>query len=217
MRKKKIIITIAAIVALLLICVLTNRGCEGEAVSDGSVSIPSAYRFGDVNNVQLAAAQQLGITPMETRSELDSRKGVLRKISTCGHYMLDNLTHSVPYLTPGAAELVDAIGSRFQDKLKANGFREHRIIVTSVLRSAEDVRNLMKGNQNAVKQSAHQYGTTFDIAYTRFNRTLMSGEPVSDQKMAELLGETLKELRDQDRCYVKFERQQHCYHITSRK
>src|SRR3712207_7638442 len=49
----------------------------------------------------------------------------------------------------------------YRDSLKARGARVEKIVVTSVLRTADDVKNLQRVNSNAVPQSTHCYGTTF--------------------------------------------------------
>ena len=74
---------------------------------------------------------------------------------------------------------------------------------------------LRRRNRNASDNSAHQYGTTFDISYIRF----MPGQSdyrLNDECMKNVLGEVLNDLRNRGRCYVKFERKQSCFHITVR-
>ena len=177
--------------------------------------VKAEYQLGDQNDVQLKVARKCGIKkPLPTRKAFNP-KGLTR-IETCKAYRVDPLTHSVPYLTPNASALLDEIAKDFQKELKDKGYRKHRIIVTSVLRTEEDVRNLMKINPNAQKNSAHRYGTTFDITYIRFQRQSLCGNPISCNDMANILGKVLKRLRKNGRCYVKFERSQHCFHITSR-
>ena len=68
------------------------------------------------------------------------------------------------------------IAQKFQEELERAGYREHRIIITSIFRTREDVKALRETNSAASKNSAHMYGTTFDISFTRFNRTSMNGE-----------------------------------------
>lgn len=186
-------------------------------VSDTTATSESAYQFNDLNPTQLAVAKQLGITPAETRDKLEAQSGKLVKIADNDIYKVDRLDYSMPYLTPGAAQLLSDIGMEFQNLLRQDGHREYRIIVTSALRSLEDQMKLGKNNVNAAKQSAHCYGTTFDITYTRFYRPAGSGKDIDTKQLANVLGATLKELRDAGRCYVKYEMRQHCYHITTRR
>ncbi|MCR4602869.1 MAG: DUF5715 family protein [Prevotella sp.] len=148
---------------------------------------------------------------------MSAHLGQLTKIASCDLYKVDALTHSIPYLTPVANTLLTDIGTRFQQQLREQGYRPHRIIVTSVLRSADDVKRLQNTNSNAIANSPHRYGTTFDITYIRYDRLSRNGKPVNNNKMADILGSVLSQLRKERRCYVKYERKQHCFHITVRK
>ncbi len=92
-----------------------------------------------------------------------------------------------------------------------------RIVVTSVLRTKEDVRRLKKVNGNASDNSAHCYGTTFDISYYRFQTCGGVSWDVYDDKLVDILADVLIEKRKEGLCYVRFEKKQHCFHITSRR
>ena len=175
--------------------------------------VKSEYRFGDINITHLQAAQKYGIKPVENREELLTDS--LAKIESCDKYLVEPLTYSVPYLTPKSAELLAEIGTRFQAALKAQGLEKNRVIVTSVLRTEDDVKRLQKTNGNASAYSAHQYATTFDITYIRFDRMSTFGDFAETEQLANVLGSVLKQLRDEGRCYVKYEQNQRCFHITS--
>ncbi len=188
------------------------------ACSHSNHSIPETFPFhlSDGNSKQLGAAQRYGLgRTLKDRSQVDGVVDRLVKISDCRYYRVDRLTHSVPYLTPGASKLLETIGRDFQKALKKSKLGTYRFIVTSVLRTEEDVRRLMKKNGNAVKKSTHQYATTFDITYSRFDH--VSGKRATPKQLKYVLGKVLSNLRDKGRCYVMHERQQPCFHITSRR
>ena len=190
-------------------------------VRGGSAGLNALYRFKDVNDTQIVAAQQFGIVPLSTRAGVDSIASQLIKIESSRAFRVDSLTHSVPYLTPSASDLLNTIATRFQAKLQAQGLAQYQFIVTSMLRTSDDVRRLRRVNRNAVRNSCHMYGTTFDIAYNCFEKIDsvpdFEGTDATHRVLLNTLGETLKELRDDGRCYVKFERGQPCYHITTRQ
>ena len=190
-------------------------------VRGGSAGLNALYRFKDVNDTQIVAAQQFGIVPLSTRAGVDSIASQLIKIESSRAFRVDSLTHSVPYLTPSASDLLNTIATRFQAKLQAQGLAQYQFIVTSMLRTSDDVRRLRRVNRNAVRNSCHMYGTTFDIAYNCFEKIDsvpdFQGADATHRVLLNTLGETLKELRDDGRCYVKFERGQPCYHITTRQ
>lgn len=190
-------------------------------VRGGSAGLNALYRFKDVNDTQIVAAQQFGIVPLSTRAGVDRIASQLIKIESSRAFRVDSLTHSVPYLTPSASDLLNTIATRFQAKLQAQGLAQYQFIVTSMLRTSDDVRRLRRVNRNAVRNSCHMYGTTFDIAYNCFEKIDsvpdFEGADATHRVLLNTLGETLKELRDDGRCYVKFERGQPCYHITTRQ
>ncbi|MBQ0049693.1 MAG: hypothetical protein KBT12_05605 [Bacteroidales bacterium] len=177
--------------------------------------------FPDLQEVQIVAAKQCGITPPQDRKEAEARGDELMYVGSSPFYSIDgNMQSSIPYLVPRAALLLQKIGRNFQDSLYAKGLPLHKFIVTSVLRSQEDVSRLQQTNGNASKQSCHQYGTTFDITYTRYRRvqdpSLPTLAPVSDDTLKWVLSEVLHDLRSDSLCFVKHEVRQACFHITVR-
>lgn len=172
--------------------------------------------FNDVNDVHLSAAVAKGITPLENREEAVSAKERLLRIAPNGFYAMDSLTHSIPYLVPSASVLLTKIGSNFQDSLAAKGLPESRIIVTSVLRTKHDARRLSRRNVNATLNSAHFYGTTFDVSYRRFEPADTAAAAADPWKLKMVLAEVLRDLRKKEWCYVKYEVKQGCFHVTTR-
>ena len=181
-----------------------------------------ATLFNDQNGVQLKSARKFGIKQtLKNRDEADDVKDSLVHIRNNNHYSIAKLTHSIPYLTEGAARLLDMIGKNFLDSLESKGLNPNKIIVTSVLRTQEDIKKLQKsGNPNAVNNSAHCYATTFDITYARYDKIKFKNfrlcESVEPELLKKVLGEVLRDLREQNKCYVKYEVRQRCFHITTR-
>ena len=181
-----------------------------------------SYRrtFGDLNEAHLNVAQAIGITPIASRKEAEHMKEKLQHIETNDLYVVDSLTHSIPYLIKGAAQLLDTIGTNFLDSLTAKGLNPNKIIVTSVLRTEDDVKRLRRLNGNASANSAHFYGTTFDVSWKRFKKVEdEDGRPlqdVSSDTLKLVLSEVLRDLRKADKCYIKYELKQGCFHITTR-
>lgn len=174
--------------------------------------------FNDLNDYHMQEAVANGISPADSLGELERlcAAGKLEKVETCRYYKIDSLTHSHPYLVPSAKRLLDTIGRTFNDTLQSRGGGNYRITVTSLLRLQDDIRRLRRYNVNASENSAHSYGTTFDITYRRFDRT--DGQYViSDRQLRLLLSEVLRDLKADGACYVKYEIKQGCYHITVRE
>ena len=181
-----------------------------------------SYRrtFGDLNEAHLNVAQAIGITPIASRKEAEHMKEKLQHIETNDLYVVDSLTHSIPYLIKGAAQLLDTIGTNFLDSLTAKGLNPNKIIVTSVLRTEDDVKRLRRRNGNASVNSAHFYGTTFDVSWKRFKKVEDEDrrplQDVSSDTLKLVLSEVLRDLRKADKCYIKYELKQGCFHITTR-
>lgn len=174
-----------------------------------------AVAFNDSNKYQYAAGERIGIKPIVSIADAYFTRRPLKKISSCQWYTLEPLTHSMPYLVPEAAKLLEDIGRNFTDSLRRRNAGGYRIRVTSVLRSAHSVKRLRRVNGNATDSSTHQLGTTFDISYARFDSDGKSAVRLSDGELKYILAEVLRDLRVRNRCMVKYERKSPCFHITA--
>ena len=174
--------------------------------------------FNDMQKVQIQAARKHGISPLKNRTEADAfiKSGEIVKITSTKNYQLAPMGHSIPYLTDSAAELLNTIGANFRDSLDSKGLSEHKILVTSILRTETDIERLMKKNSVAVKNSAHRHATTFDISYRNFVPVGLFNN-TDEGELKKVLAEVLRDLRDKKLCYVRYESSQSCFHITTRK
>ena len=185
------------------------------------LSVPSyADAFPDTNSVQLSAATKWGVSPVKNREDAEARKRELVYIGSNPYYHVDPLYSSIPYLVPRAAVLLQDIGQAFYDSLYLKGVPLHKIIVTSVLRSQDDVMRLRQRNGNATENSCHLYGTTFDICYNRYKTIEDPDGPsrrqVRNDTLKWVLSEVLRDMRQRNRCYIKYEVKQGCFHMTVR-
>lgn len=176
--------------------------------------------FGDLNDTHMAAAKKIGIKPLKDREAAEKLGGKVMEIKNGDFYQVDSLTHSIPFLVPKASALLDSIGANFLDSLENKGLNPNQVIVTSVLRTQDDVKKLRRVNGNASANSVHMFGTTFDISYKRFFKVEdPDGRPMQDVRADTLklvLSEVLRDLKKKDMCYVKYELKQGCFHITAR-
>ena len=193
----------------------------GRIVKHRINSVPAFSRtFPDNNDVQLVAANTHGVKPVSDREEAERRKKDLVFVGASPYFHVDPLKSSIPYLVPRAAILLSDIGRAYYDSLQIKGIPLHQIIVTSVLRTRNDVEKLRGHNANATENSCHLYGTTFDICYNRYKTVSPSeGRPrraVRNDTLKWVLSEVLRDMREANRCYVKYEVKQGCFHITAR-
>lgn len=174
--------------------------------------------FPDQNDVQFIAAQKYGVNPVKNRNDAESRKKDLVYVGSNPYFFIDRLHSSIPYLIPRASILLQDIGKIFFDSLQIKGIPLHQIIVTSVMRSKDDVEKLRGHNSNATQNSCHLYGTTFDVCYNRYRTVQDPNGPehrkVRNDTLKWVLSEVLNDMRLHNRCYVKYEVHQGCFHIT---
>ena len=242
LTKKSFLTGFAAVVlflALVRLCfpgIADSRNVEGETVNENTPAADISYSskkhhrirsvasyataFPDTNAVQLVAAEKWGVTPVRNREDAETRKRELVYIGSNPYYHVDPLYSSIPYLVPRAAVLLQDIGQAFYDSLYVKGVPLHKMIVTSVLRSQEDVVKLRRRNGNATENSCHLYGTTFDICYNRYKTVEDPAGParrqVRNDTLKWVLSEVLRDMREQGRCYIKYEVKQGCFHMTVR-
>lgn len=172
--------------------------------------------FNDSNKYQYAAAERLGIRPIRSLGQAYFTTRPIVEVRSNRYYTVDELKHSFPYLVPEAEKVLSDIGRNFIDSLERRGGGKYRVIVTSLLRTPHTVKRLRRVNRNAVDSSTHQFGTTFDISFTRFHN-LDRSKVTADEDLKNLLGEVLLDMRDNKRCLVKYERKGGCFHITATK
>lgn len=180
---------------------------------------PFSYKkaFADRNDKHLAAAGQIGLkSGPANRAAAEKMSGQLRLIKSGPNYIVEELTHSLPYLVPTAAARLDSIGAEFADILARNGLPHHRFRITSVLRSQEDIKRLQRCNSNSISNSAHNYGTTFDIAYWHYEKITQTTDSITEDNLKLVLAQTLLNQQRAGHIYVKYEAKQSCFHVTVR-
>ena len=220
-------ILIASIAGLILAIILIvsniyNKADESTKTcycENATAPIKSKSKFRDINPEQLAHAQANGLKRIienkkQYESQIDSLvdNGILVKITPNKYYNIRRLTHSYPYLTPEARDLLNLIGKRFQANLQAEGLPKYKFQISSLLRTIEFQRQLTRQNVNATYGlSAHYYGTTFDIAYDQYDRR---GKSYQDPKVEAILEKTLLQLREECRLMIIRESSNKCFHMT---
>ena len=176
-------------------------------------------KFNDLQVKQHAVASTIGLSrPPKDRDDAASMRKRLVEVKTNDNYIVDSLTHSVPFLIPSAKRELDSIGEEWADILRRNNLPHYRFYVTSVLRTQQDIQYLRRsGNINSVTQSCHCYGTTFDLAYMRYNKVTRTRDYMHEDNLKLVLGQVLLNHQRAGKIYVKYEAKQSCFHVTVRK
>lgn len=192
---------------------------------------------------QLEAARRLGVDRPDARQrEAHVEAGRLVRLpDSSAYWIVRELDHSMPYVTPDALALLETIGERFQARLDALGIPPLRYEISSALRTSDLQADLRQSNPNAARSvSTHEYGTTVDIAYNGFHAPAerlgarvdgpwdgiaaeterLAVERVAGRRSHELkalLGRTLRELQDEGAVMVTLEERQPVFHLTVAK
>jgi hypothetical protein len=162
--------------------------------------------FNDGINAHEKAYKHEGIKEQQTDEGLIKlgKKNVLKNIENNEFYIVRNLTHSQPLLLPKAIDFLDKLSILYQQKCIAQNKNYLRFEITSVSRSIESIKRLQEENGNAIEDSPHLRGKTIDISWRAFG---------GNNDQLKLFVSTLSELKNQRKCYVKFEKKG-CFHIT---
>jgi len=214
---KKLLIFLAAILIILILLFLFRRPIMrqfhkffGNNNRQMESSCPNCGQlFTDVVAVQNQAYMGSGIQPQENFDDLYTleQKGKLKEVKSGDDYTIDNLSFSVPLLDPEAIQFLDVLSKRYREKCLQSKLNFAPFRISSLTRSIESLRKLKKNNGNAIESSGHLRGKTFDISYNT---------PKEELAQKKLFIKALSELRSEGRCYVKYEINQRCLHITVR-
>lgn len=218
--KKTMLSMLLLLVALSMTATFSSCGKKEPRGELKRIWFDGSYNrdFKDLNDLHLAEAERIGIKPASNREEAEEVKGDMEEIKTNEYYEVEELRHSIPYLVPAAAELLEEIGRNFQDTLRNLNSSIYKIKVTSVTRTVDDVKNLKRRNSNSSENSAHRYGTTFDVSWARYVKVDEKDTlNIDNDRLKMVLATVLRDLHQSDRCYIKHERKQGCFHITVRK
>ena len=188
----------------------------------------------DKNAEQVASARSLGqrVSGKAEIERLVSAGKLVALGDSTPYWVLRDMPHSNPYVTPDTRTMLLELGRRFHARLDRLGLPRYRIKVTSALRTDETQAELRRINSYASQTtSAHEFGTTVDVSHERFAVPAPADgvSPVVWEMESEMLeeagkeharvlqaelGRTLAEMRDQGVLHVMMENKQPVYHFT---
>ena len=161
-----------------------------------------------VDNVkkQEEAYKKEGIKPQKNIRGLKKllRSGKLKTVKTNEFYIINDLDHSSTYLMPKAVVFIRDLFKIYNNKCNKKTIPFVPFTISSITRTKTDVLKLMHVNKNAIPNSSHLKGKTFDVNYLAFKQ---------NKNQTKCFIAALSELRKKNRCFVKFERNG-CLHIT---
>jgi len=192
----------------------------------------------DRNAEQVATAESLGLR-VSGAGDMEAlrRQGRLVPLGdSTSYWVLREMEHSVPLVTPDTRAMLEELGRRFHARLDRLGLPRYRMKVTSALRTDETQSDLRRTNSYASRTvSAHEFGTTVDVSHERFAVPTrprpgpVPGAPELPAVEAEMLeeagkehakalqaelGRAIAEMRDEGLLRVMMENMQPVYHMT---
>lgn len=192
----------------------------------------------DRNAEQIATARSLGLR-VSGEAEIEQLRGQGRLVAlgdSTAFWVLRDMEHSVPYVTPDTRAMLEQLGRRFHARLDRLQLPRYRMKVTSALRTDETQADLRKSNSYASRTvSAHEFGTTVDVSHERFavpaDPRPGTGRAAPEMRAVEVemlervgkeyakvlqaeLGRAIAEMRDQGALHVMMENLQPVYHMT---
>lgn len=187
----------------------------------------------DKNAEQVAAAQRLGLRvsgDAETQRLVRAGRLVALGDST-EFWILRDMDHSTPYVTPDTRANLEELGRRFHARLDRLGLPRYRMKVTSALRTDQTQTELRRINSYASQtRSAHEFGTTVDVSHERFavpapGAAAGGAWELQADMLDELgkeharvlqaeLGRALASMRTEGAVHVMMENKQPVYHFT---
>lgn len=209
---RRFLIALAIISCAIFLHSCNTKEKESEVLRKDR-NVVTTYRSTIKNNpysLHVATGKALTGKPYENKDAIESafKKGKLAQVKNTKGIIIDDLTHSKPFLQADAKNLLVEIGKEFHKRSSGK-----RFVVTSLTRPIEKQRELSKSNRNASPNiSSHSYGVSFDIAYTKFNK-----DRKYNHDAHRIIEEILKEYQANKRVYIIREKQSACYHVTVRK
>lgn len=189
---------------------------ENAAIVDSIVPLPEPVFSDEALKKDLIikhrlAARAIGTRRLDNKAQLDSNiaHNRLVPIKNSKGYLVGDMTHSYPFLTPRAKRILDQIGVSFY----VHSGDSSSFTVTSLTRTEETQKKLRRRNNNATREeSTHCRGVSFDISYIRYN-----GVREWHYERTKILEGVLAALQQSGDIYVLKERNQSCFHVTVRK
>ncbi|HEV2148852.1 MAG TPA: DUF5715 family protein, partial [Longimicrobiaceae bacterium] len=225
---------------------ILERGDSVRASFAGVRGLTREERAGlrrDVNAEQIATARRLGVRASgdEAIERLVQRGRLVELEDSTRYWIVRDLNHSRPYVTPDTRAMLVEVGRRFHARLDSLGLPPYRMEVTSVLRTPETQAELRSVNSNASQGvSAHEFGTTLDVSHVRYSAPAAAALTIEVPDAPELtpqfrvveavvleeaarqhaqalqaeLGRVIGEMRAEGKLRVMMERRQPVYHMT---
>lgn len=161
-----------------------------------------------IDNVkkQEEAYRTEGVIPQNNEQGLRKllRTGKIKKVKSNSFYSIAKLNNSSPYLMNKAIVFLDKLSHEYEKKCNQKAISLVPFTISSLIRTKKDVVRLKKNNKNAIENSPHLRGKTFDVNYDLLSQ---------NKTQLKCFIAALSSLRKKNLCFVKFEKNG-CLHIS---
>ena len=210
MKRFKLSFCIFILVVLVCVTVVMVFRSHKYVTAEGNSAYSAEYADMQARHIKAAKENGFQSAPLKERKDVRSVTGLV-KVGSCRYFKVAEMKYGLPYLTQNAKDRLYKLSKEFYDNCRATGLPPARLVVTSMLRTEEDVKELRKSNQNAVKDTSHGYGTTFDISWSYYQCPRRN---VDGNVYLRILAEVLRKDRSEGSIFVRYEKAQRCFHIT---
>ncbi|MBZ4191508.1 DUF5715 family protein [Niabella sp. 3A5MI-3] len=153
-------------------------------------------------------ARQHGVPLLKSSAQVKNyvSKKKLTRVSSGKGYRVQKLNYSSPYLTPRAKTVLNQIARSFNAQTRSS------FTITSLTRTLHSQSRLRRVNGNATSGvSSHNYGSSFDISYIRFN-----GRKGPNKRLERALHTILANYQARGKILFIKEYYVSCFHVTVR-
>jgi hypothetical protein len=231
-KVKPLGIAVLSVIGILLVFIVISTSSpkdknEGfryfinKTIGSGCISYKQqifSRKLRDMLPEYIGQSSNSGISKCKDKREL-LRKAAKREvlhIRDSKGYVVEDLSHSYPYLTKEGKTLLKEIGRRFRKKISGTRLRGSDFKITSMTRTTENLKKLRKSNSNASENTPHYYGNAFDISYARFSAKKWFVTDCDKYYLKEALAEVIWQLRQEKKCWATYEINQGCFHVVAR-
>jgi hypothetical protein len=153
--------------------------------------------------------------PKETMGELENLP-FLFNIKSSNLITVGFMEYSFPALQAETKETLDDLAKRFRKKIEKENIPKVKLILTSMTRSRNSQRKLLKKYPESPLEAPHLYGYTFNVSFKNYQKVNTFRSSINGQIYKKLLEDTLIELRKDKKIWVTGAKDSSFFMITLR-
>ena len=175
--------------------------------------------FGDLNEKHLNVAQAIGIRPLASREEAEKwkKRCSISQQMICTRLILWHIPSRISFRERLPCSIQSVITSRFPGCQRLESEQDYSNFRTAYKRrcqaSAPSQRQCIRKFRSLLRHDIRCQLETLPEVEDEDGRPL---QDVSSDTLKLVLSEVLRDLKRAEKCYIKYELRQGCFHITTR-